>query len=206
MEEFKKWLGAELEALQLEMGTQGMYILAILEDDMTSLRQKRVDIIEFLVASIPDDPALEQLGIEVMNRWKVIETDRLAKEREDRENNQVDDPFENLSELLEVKDGDDAVDDNPRNLTEEELRHRNYVLQNYTYEEEDVEDDSDGDDGFVNDNAERVKEKQAQFREENKAAHEAKVQRDKEALKKDKENKEALKEKRKPVKKEKRRM
>ena len=214
----EEWLGIEMEERGLEKSIQGHYIMAILDDDETR-EEKRKVIEEMLTASLVDAIGIDQLCDEILRRWDVEverrkkgEGDAMAAKENKRKNGSAEtDEFAKLAGHLRPTHAASSQDSLQ---SIEEKKKREKLLLDYGYEEEEEVEGVEGAEGeeggeedrFVNDNARRVKEEEEKKRLESKAAHEKKVQRDKESLAKDKQNKEEKKEKRKPVKQEKKRM
>eukprot|EP00211_Chloroparvula_japonica_P019310 CAMPEP_0119125628 /NCGR_PEP_ID=MMETSP1310-20130426/4839_1 /TAXON_ID=464262 /ORGANISM="Genus nov. species nov., Strain RCC2339" /LENGTH=77 /DNA_ID=CAMNT_0007115713 /DNA_START=190 /DNA_END=420 /DNA_ORIENTATION=- len=74
MEEFRKWLREELEKLELDDNIQGKYIVAMLEEDLTTEMEKRADMKEFFTCSLPDHDGVLTFADQIVDRWLEVGT------------------------------------------------------------------------------------------------------------------------------------
>ncbi|KAJ2777609.1 hypothetical protein GGI15_004445 [Coemansia interrupta] len=211
------YLADELAKLGVDDQAIIDYCVGLLDDDTLSLSDKAEMIVGYL------DPSTDSATIEALLTHAHTLTEELKQKQQAQsaETAQAELAQALAREKQELqRDALEQVKQPARELTAEERRQRDKLIAAYEYRSAEIVERADGeaelvvlhDDGDKaadaglqrNSNAQAVAEKERMARESSRAAHQKKVEREKELLEADRLRKE--KEKRRTMKKEKRRM
>ncbi|KAJ1725774.1 hypothetical protein LPJ53_000035 [Coemansia erecta] len=211
------YLSDELAKLGVDDQAIIDYCVGLLDDDTLSLSDKAEMILGYL------DPSTDSATIEALLTHAHTLTEELKQKQQAElaETAQVELAQALAREKQELqRDAMEQVKQPTRELTADERRQREKLIAAYEYRSAEIVERADGESELVvlhdegsktadaglqrNSNAQAVADKERLARETNRAAHQKKVEREKELLEADRLRKE--KEKRRTMKKEKRRM
>lgn len=190
----KEWLIAELTRRELDVDAYGEYLMSFLVPE-TSPSEIIPDIIDVLGAVIPEDAAKE-FGEALVKEWEKelksigskSENQNAEKSGNDLENailKVIEEEDEKIAQAVKDKEAAEKSDDDnrkeeKRELTEEEKAIKAKVLAQYGGIEVDIDlSDKKSDsksDAYVNPNVAAVAAEKQKYRDQQKAAHEAKQQ------------------------------
>lgn len=190
----KEWLIAELTRRELDVDAYGEYLMSFLVPE-TSPSEIIPDIVDVLGAVIPEDAAKE-FGEALVKEWEKelksigskSENQNAEKSGNDLENailKVIEEEDEKIAQAVKDKEATEKSDDDnrkeeKRELTEEEKAIKAKVLAQYGGIEVDIDlSDKKSDsksDAYVNPNVAAVAAEKQKYRDQQKAAHEAKQQ------------------------------
>lgn len=210
----KEWLIAELTRRELDVDAYGEYLMSFLVPE-TSPSEIIPDIVDVLGTVIPEDAAKE-FGEALVKEWEKelksigskSENQNAEKSGNDLENailKVIEEEDEKIAQAVKEKEATEKSDDDnrkeeKRELTEEEKAIKAKVLAQYGGIEVDIDlSDKKSDsksDAYVNPNVAAVAAEKQKYRDQQKAAHEAKQQEIKKSQENQKNTREEKKAKR----------